>query len=532
MLTRRNIPQDINNRFNALRATNPPEAHLIQFIRNEFPTEASPEINQIFQILTGEIFQGRVPRVTPNFNFQNPNMAAANISYVTNPYLGNINPGDTNGSKLYLKATEELSKENKIDIKVDNAHKFIDQVRSDANKFGWGPLVFNVQTGSNPNTFVNLLENHEDVKLEHMLHQANIIWGTVGNDFNTALPVVKTVVDLNPAPGNNELALFYKRVKSGMIAERIKGYLKLSDWENLQNDSGDFTWNGTYGVESDGPTMLWHLLRRCNPSTRVGVSGLKTMLRDTRSPQFKHDVVKMTDFMQKQYKKILEKGFKHDDYLLDLYNSLQSVPNEAFQKWITDDKQSWELGDPKTPSELISNAVTLYNNAVHNKTWNKPDPKDAKLIALTTQLEKFIKSSGNQTALATDGKPSAKPTSKPRNVIDDWRKKKGTAKVTKDGQTWYWCPKHKVDGEYDGLYVTHSPENHDKVMAQRKENYQKRRGNKDKGGGTTNQNSGGNKQRLGLANSLKACLLTHSTLTSAQAEALIRKAESKTEDFQ
>ena len=67
-----------------------------------------------------------------------------NVSYVTNPYLGNINPGDTNGSKLYLKATEELSKENKIDIKVENAHKFIDQVRSDANKFGWGPLVFHV----------------------------------------------------------------------------------------------------------------------------------------------------------------------------------------------------------------------------------------------------------------------------------------------------------------------------------------------------------------------------------------------------
>ena len=113
------------------------------------------------------------------------------------------------------------------------------------------------------------------------------------------------------------------------------------------------------GWDPDPCYSLTFFARRCNPSTRVGVSGLKTMLRDTQSPQFKHDVVKMTDFMQKQYKKILEKGFKHDDYLLDLYNSLQSVPNEAFQKWITDNKQSWELGDPKTPSELISNAVTL-----------------------------------------------------------------------------------------------------------------------------------------------------------------------------
>lgn len=98
-----------------------------------------------------------------------------------------------------------------------------------------------------------------------------------------------------------------------MIAERIKGYLKLSDWENLQNDAMDYAWKGSYVIENDGPSMLYHLLRRCNPSTCVGVSSLKTQLRDARSPQFKHDVRKLTDFMQKQYKKIIEKGFKHDD---------------------------------------------------------------------------------------------------------------------------------------------------------------------------------------------------------------------------
>ena len=94
MLNRRNITQDIRNRFYAFRANNPPIAYLIQFIRNEFPARNHVEIIQIFQILTGGIFQGQVPRVNLNFNFQNPqtrnppanpNMAAANISYVTNP---------------------------------------------------------------------------------------------------------------------------------------------------------------------------------------------------------------------------------------------------------------------------------------------------------------------------------------------------------------------------------------------------------------------------------------------------------------
>ena len=213
-----------------------------------------------------------------------------------------------------------------------------------------------------------------------------------------------------------------------------------------------------------------------------------------------------------------------------MYNSLESVPNEPFKKWVTDDKQEWELGTKKTPSELITNAVTLYNIAVHSKYWNRPDPKDAKIIALTTQLEKLIKTS-ESLALATDGKTSTKPTQKPRNILEEWRKKKGAATITKDGQTWHWCPRHKVEGQYDGLYVTHSPADHDKVMAQRKENYQNRRNKKDKTK-TSGQKSGGDKQRLTLSNNLIACLLTHSTLTSAQADALIQEAESKTEDFQ
>ena len=213
-----------------------------------------------------------------------------------------------------------------------------------------------------------------------------------------------------------------------------------------------------------------------------------------------------------------------------MYNSLESVPNEPFKKWVTDDKQEWELGTKKTASELITNAVTLYNIAVHSKYWNRPDPKDAKIIALTTQLEKLIKTS-ESLALATDGKTSTKPTQKPRNILEEWRKKKGAATITKDGQTWHWCPRHKVEGQYDGLYVTHSPADHDKVMAQRKENYQNRRNKKDKTK-TSGQKSGGDKQRLTLSNNLIACLLTHSTLTSAQADALIQEAESKTEDFQ
>ena len=40
--------------------------------------------------------------------------------------------------------------------------------------------------------------------------------------------------------------------------------------------------------------------------------------------------------------------------------------------------------------------------------------------------------------------------------------KKTTDSIERDGKTWYWCPKHVVSWIYDGLYVTHKPEYHDK----------------------------------------------------------------------
>ena len=79
-----------------------------------------------------------------------PTSSIQSSSFVTNSYSGNINPGKSSRSKLYIKATKELSKETKIKIKFKNANKFIDQVHSNANKFGRGHLLFQVQTGSNP----------------------------------------------------------------------------------------------------------------------------------------------------------------------------------------------------------------------------------------------------------------------------------------------------------------------------------------------------------------------------------------------
>ena len=170
--------------------------------------------------------------------------------------------------------------------------------------------------------------------------------------------------------------------------------------------------------------------------------------------------------MSSKYREICEKGQNHQDYLLDLFNALKTVPNTDFASFVREERQAWEIGGTKTADQLIAEAITIYNNAVSVNRWEYTDPKDAKIVALMTkveQLEANMKLSANTTQRQPQrhsGQYNSSNNSK-FLTIDDWRMKKGESMVERDGKMWYWCPKHVSPGRYDGLYVTHKPEDHE-----------------------------------------------------------------------
>ena len=102
-------------------------------------------LNQI-----GSQFQNRA-RNQPNQNNQqvleqNNRMAQQpqqqpQIIFVNDLYHGNIDPGTMEGAKLSLKATASISEEDKFDLKISTAQKFIDLMRRDSTKFGWDSLI-------------------------------------------------------------------------------------------------------------------------------------------------------------------------------------------------------------------------------------------------------------------------------------------------------------------------------------------------------------------------------------------------------
>ena len=109
--------------------------------------------------------------------------------------------------------------------------------------------------------------------------------------------------------------------------------------------------------------------------------------------------------MSSKYRNIQEKGQTHEDYLLDVFNALGTVPNIDFAAYIGNERRAWKLGGTKSADEVISEAVTIYNNSVKSGRWDTKDPKDAKIVALTPRIEELVERQTMIAAQATQRNP-------------------------------------------------------------------------------------------------------------------------------
>ena len=148
--------------------------------------------------------------------------------------------------------------------------------------------------------------------------------------------------------------------------------------------------------------------------------------------------------MSLKYCNIQEIGQSHEDYILDLFNALASVPNSDFAAHIRDERRTWELGADKSPDEVIAKAVTIYNNAVSAGRWEEKDSKDAKILALTTRMNEVVEQQEKWMALATtqalNQKSRNQNTFQPKIkiwAITEWRMKKSNESLEREGKTWY-----------------------------------------------------------------------------------------------
>jgi hypothetical protein len=386
-------------------------------------------------------------------------------TFSANPFNGNINPTTSNGLKLYQAGTTARADTSKLSATISKSKSFLEAMRDDATKYGWGMLISNIG-----NNNLQILHDFKDIKLKDVREEMNPIFH-LKDDKTTLPPNDKNpnMFSIDPATDETDKVIFYQRVRANMIGQRIYNSLDTTSLASIKLKEHLYLWKTATGEEFyDGVTMLQLLVEKVKPSTRVGRVALKDKIRNSKLANFNHNVCDMLDHMNDNYLEIIKSGGSHEDMVMDLYNALLSSKNEVFNRFIQRSKDSWETEKEVTPEELITLAIEKFNNLSEQKQWETVASKseNSKIVALTTQLEELKK-----TVQASQSSGVNKPKQGEKNQyleIAEWRKTKSFGdSVTKDGRDWHWCSIKHNNGK--GMYVTHREEDHGNFRRSKKD---------------------------------------------------------------
>ena len=403
----------------------------------------------------------------------------------------NFNPGTTAGQKIFLEKTKGLSEDKRLPLTSSSASAIMAVLRGKEQLMG--EVVTGIPTtyaGGTAGAFKNLITQSPSIELERVQREA---FRRFGNAINEADPVPDSPwakTDLTPATDDAHKKIFYKRVDSNVVAEIIKGILTPKGWEDLMLEKRKFTFtHATSGVETyDGPCMLKVLLEEIDPTTSVNIELHRTAIEQAKLHDHDNNVTEMIKDIEKHHQAIVENGgsYEPETYRRHIFDALLSGPNEVFNthfKAVKSDVDSnYGFHSKITPKSLLTAAKTQFTNIDKRKEWAMVDPKDAKIMALSTKLEKLqeAKDKPSTTATGGDGATAGKEILPGCKTLLAWRAKFAGKKITRDGTEWNWCP-HHVDpgGKYNGLYYNnHDEHTHAEWQKKKKERSAKFKANR------------------------------------------------------
>ena len=221
--------------------------------------------------------------------------------------------------------------------------------------------------------------------------------------------------------------------------------------KSLNRQKKQFEWKTDLGeIHKDGPTMLCLVFKKIEPTNVLGISGQTIKLKD-----YNFNIAEMLDTMEETYELIIRHDGTHSTYTKDLLRALQPGHDPTVKSSMERLQRKFYAGDDITPEEIIQEALTLYTNLIATKVYQTKDPKESKIIALTTRIKQL------------ESKVTSPGSSNPDNLdmthwpggVAKWRCKKQGPTIVVDGKTFWWCEKHVHSERHpNGLYMPHKPD--------------------------------------------------------------------------
>ena len=312
---------------------------------------------------------------------------------MANPFRGDIDVTTDRGFKLWEKATKGLPVDELYDMLQGKIKEFKAGVDEACNRLHWGTIIQAIPIEFDEDGVVmetaSLLRDPTRVLVNIVKGNAEQIWRNTDSNH---------VIDVTEA----DAGILQQCVQSSMIAAWIKQSLTTAAKRKFALRSSEYCHvnNVDSSYEDDGPTMLRIIFDTADPSTTVGISNLKEKLMASTLSDYEQDVKEMLDKMEMTYQEILLKDGSYGDFMLNIFNSLETSTNSQFLKWLDGKRNEWEDGTLEcNSSQLIAAATRKYNNLKsQNKTKkttkksndDKEDDPDSKYIALLTSMAPII----------------------------------------------------------------------------------------------------------------------------------------------
>ena len=249
----------------------------------------------------------------------------------------------------------------------------------------------------------------------------------------------------------------------------------------------------------------------------------------------------MLYFMETTYKEIRNNGKTRDSYLWHFLDAFLSGSNATFTAFIQRIKDDIDGGfgtsKSMTADQLIVTARRKYVNMVEQKEWDKVDPRDAQILALTTMVQEMReqrsvntvssdrqKQNGSNTSEAQASNESVDPNDKV-DGLPRWRITHTGPTKRVDNFTWHWCRHQVKEWKWNGMYVRHPETKHDEWVDKYKNRKEKKAVN-----ATENNNDGSKSEiaskeslSLGMSSKLKEVLCSDLMLSDTDVESILSK---------
>ena len=258
--------------------------------------------------------------------------------WTANPLLGNFNPGTPAGAKIFQEKIKGLPDDKRLPYSRKEAHTFRALVEAKEPSFGQCvtkiPIAFD--DAGNATEHKNLVDSYSDVTIERMHREAMKIFGTAVAEGDPVPAGPYALRALNPATSDEDKRLFYQRVHRHVAAEWLKNILDEDGRSELlqKMDHYAFIDAGDGTKHLDGPTMLWFMMNKIDPSTIVGVEILRQKIETIRLHQHNNDVDLMITDIEKSFKRIKSLGGTCNSIIRYTITALRSGPNDEFNAYI------------------------------------------------------------------------------------------------------------------------------------------------------------------------------------------------------